>query len=162
MQKLTVILFTVIVFSAGFLIGLDRLATLTPVEAAQVDDGPVSKDTLSSYKRARVVMNNLADMLTSENRRYQSATEGVNYFALSVGGVDAIRDLEEGRGVDPETFAGLYADRAIPEIAEHLTTDDNGRIRYKGNIVRLYSRERLQHTFRQREELENRSGDVDG
>jgi len=161
MQKLTLLIFGGLVFSCGFLVGSSRLETVATLHAAPTqDEDIVSRETLSSYKRARVVMNNLADMLTSENQRYQSATEGINYFALSVGGVDAIRDLEEGRGVDPETFAAIYADRALPKISEHLTTDDNGRIRYKGNIIRIYSRERLRHTFRQREELENRSGNV--
>ena len=116
MQKLTLLIFAGMVFTVGFLAGSSRLATIPALQAAQTqDEDIVSRETLSSYKRARVVMNNLADMLESENQRYESATEGINYFALSVGGVDAIRDLEEGRGVDPETFAALYADRAIPQ-----------------------------------------------
>ena len=60
----------------------------------------------------------------------RSAIIGVNYFAVSVGGIDAIRDLEEDRGVDPETLAGLRAGFAVPEVAEHLnllkTPDGSG------------------------------------
>ena len=158
MQKFSIALFALVVFSAGFIAGSSQLAAVRTAQAA-ADEDRMAKETLFAYKRTRLTLNDLSDMLTSE-RRYRPATEGINYFALSVGGIDAIQELEEGRGVDPETFAALYADRSLPEIAEHITTDENDRIRYKGNIVRMYSRERLRQTFRQREELQNRSGGV--
>ena len=78
-------------------------------------------------------------MLSAE-QRHRSATEGENYFALSVGGIDSVQQLEEGRGVDPETYAAIYAERALPDVAEHLETDDNGRIRYVAeNITQVSS-----------------------
>ena len=158
MQKFSIALSGLSVFVAGYLAGIAGVPATHSGAAAEQDDR-LSKETLLAYKRSRVTLNNLSDMVTSE-RRYRPATEGINYFALSVGGIDAMRDLEEGRGVDPETFAALYADRALPEIAEHLEMDDNNRIRYKENIVRMYSRDRLRETFRQREEIENRSRSV--
>ena len=74
-----------------------------------------------------------------------------------MGGVNAEQDLEEGRGVDPETFAALYADMATPKIAEHLDYDEQGRLRYKKNVIRIYSKERLRTLFNQKDQLDVRS-----
>ena len=89
---------------------------------------------------------------------------------MSVGGIDVVRDLEEGRGVDPETFAALYAfeDQELPgtgrkervfkrfgvDVSQYLDTDENGRIRYKKKVVQLYSTERLNQLFNRRDELQ--------
>ena len=81
----------------------------------------------------------------------------MNYFATSIGGIDAEKDLEEGRGVDPETFAALYAGLAVPKIAENMDSDELGRLRYKKVIIRLYSQDRLKQLFHQRDQLEVRS-----
>ena len=104
---------------------------------------------------------------------YLTATEfnrpailGTNYFAVSMAGIDAIKDLEEGRGVDPETLGGLYAGFAIPEVARHLNltrdvgptgearlriTAPDGRLRYKGTVVRLYPPDKLRELFARRD-----------
>lgn len=91
---------------------------------------------------------------------------GPNFFAVSVGGIDAINDLEEGRGVDPETFAGLYAGFALPHVSAHLNTElirgggmkilsADGRLRYKGTVVRLYSPEHMRSLFARRKEFQS-------
>ena len=77
----------------------------------------------------------------SDEKRYVPAIQGLNAFATSAGGVDAVADLESGQGVDPETFAGLYAGQALAEVAEHLGRDAEGHLTYKNKIVRIYSRD---------------------
>ena len=125
----------------------------------------LSADTLLLYGRVERALKDLDGFLKAINFE-KSAVIGTNYFALSVGGIDAIRDLEEGRGVDPETLAALYAGFARPEVAKHLNLrktegtsgalvlkieDADGRLRYKGTTVRLYSPTRLRELFQRRE-----------
>jgi hypothetical protein len=159
MQKLSFFFFVSAVFAAGYLVGSADVLKPHEVNAAQQTSEQLSSEVLLTYKQSQVVLDSLSDMLSAE-RRHRVATEGENYFGVTVGGIDSIRDLEEGRGVDPETFAGLYADRALPIVGQHLETDDNGRIRYKGNVVRLYSRDRLKELFRRRSELRSRAINV--
>tara|TARA_B100000029_G_scaffold220098_1_gene217801 strand:- start:316 stop:789 length:474 start_codon:yes stop_codon:yes gene_type:complete len=82
--------------------------------------------------------------------RYQTATRGLNIFAVSVGGLDIKGDLEKGRGVDPETFAALYAGQASTEIEEHIDKDSQGRVTYKGKVVQMYPIRRLTQLFKER------------
>lgn len=94
----------------------------------------------------------------------QPAISTLNYFAVSVGGIDAIKDLEEGRGVDPETLGALYAGYATPEVARHLNLKFerggkiridavDGRLRYKGTVVRMYSASKLRELYALRKAL---------
>ncbi len=159
MQKLNLVLFACTIFGAGYLLGSTDSLTTSQVDAAGPNQQRLAGEALLSYKRSRLEMDKLSSILSAEEK-HRLATDGENFFALSVGGIDAMRELEEGRGVDPETFAALYAGRALSEISEHVETGDDGRIRYKGNIVRLYSRERLKEMFRLRDELLNRSGTI--
>ena len=115
-----------------------------------------SKDVLDAYKKAYKSVRELNNLFVAGGES-TSAFGGVNYFATSVGGVNAERDLEEGRGVDPETFAALYAEMASPKIAQSLDYDELGRLRYKKNVIRIYSRDRLKQLFQQRDQLEVRS-----
>ncbi len=88
-----------------------------------------------------------------DEKRYVPAIQGLNAFATSAGGVDAVADLESGQGVDPETFAGLYAGQALAEIAEHLARDAEGHVTYKNKVVRIYSLTRLKQLFAARAEF---------
>jgi len=157
MRRLTAVVSLAVVFAAGYIFG--HLGAVEPRTAAaqeQLGVEEISNDTLISYVKFRKGCRDLLDSLNAESLNV-SATEDINYFALSVGGVDAVRDLEEGRGVDPETFASIYADRASPEVTQHLDTDDLGRVRYKGTVVRMYSRERLREVFQRRDQITIRS-----
>jgi len=156
MHKLSLITFAAVIFTAGYLVGSSGSARHKTVTAAPLQDERLSDQALVTYKAAQLRFNELGDLLEAENR-YRSVSNDQNYFAVSVGGIDALRDLEEGRGVDPETFAALYAERSTPEIAEHVEIGKDGRLRYKGNIVRMYSRERLKSVFRKRDEINNRA-----
>jgi len=88
-----------------------------------------------------------------DDKRYVPAIQGLNAFATSAGGVDAVADLESGQGVDPETFAGLYAGQALAEVAEHLGRDAEGHVTYKNKIVRIYSVTRMRQVFAARAEF---------
>ena len=74
---------------------------------------------------------------------YVPAIKGLNPYAVLSGGVDAVTELEEGRGVDPLTFSGLHTGLAVDEIVPHLGHDANGRLTYKGKLVRIYPVERM-------------------
>ena len=128
------------------------------------DAPPLSPQTRLVFSRADRALKDFDGYLRSI-RFENGAFIGTNYFAVSVGGIDAIKDLEESRGVDPETFAALYAGYAIPSVAKHLNLKKvrdaqghlqlviqavDGRLRYKGSVVRLYSPDRLREMFDRR------------
>ena len=150
-------------------------ATADPIglQHVQADEDPshakLSEETLLLYGRVERALKDLDGFLKAIDFE-KSGVIGINHFALSVGGIDAIRDLEEGRGVDPETLAALYAGFARPEVAKHLNVrktegtsgaliikieDADGRLRYKGTTVRLYSPTRLRELFERRENFRN-------
>lgn len=151
------------VFGVGYVFGNFQGAETVRLQAVQEQSGVenISNETLQAYQKFRKGCYDLSDSLKGESLNV-SAVEGVNFFALSVGGVDAVRDLEEGRGVDPETFAAIYADRANPEVTKNITTDSDGRKRYKDTIVRMYSKERLKEVFQRRDQIEIRGKRVSG
>jgi len=91
-----------------------------------------------------------AGSLLEQSGRYQSASRVPNVSAILAGGVNALDDLENGRGVDPETFAALYAEQALDEIATELDRDELGRLTYKGKVIRLYSISRLKNLYKMR------------
>ena len=136
-----------------------------PISAADIQEPQLSSETMRQFGKVSRAVRDLDGFLKAIQFE-RSAILGVNYFGVSVGGIDAIRDLEEDRGVDPETMAGLLAGFAIPEVAEHLNMVKSldgsgnvqlqigaadGRLRYKGSVVRLYSPKRLAELFDRRE-----------
>ncbi|MCA9083984.1 MAG: hypothetical protein KDA81_08010 [Planctomycetaceae bacterium] len=146
---------------------LHALILTAGTTACCADEPPkqFSQETLFAYGRFDRAIQDLDGYLRAIGFQ-KPATLGTNYFAVSVGGIDAIRDLEESRGVDPETLAGLYAGYATPEVARHLNlkkiTNErgqlvlkieaaDGRLRYKNSVVRMYSPERLRELFALRE-----------
>ena len=84
---------------------------------------------------------------------YFSATKTMNSFGVLSGGLNAVEDLETGRGVDPETFAALYADLATEEVKLKLSKDDKGRLVYNGKLIQMYPISRLRKTFDARNAL---------
>ena len=91
----------------------------------------------------------VAETLEQENL-YVSATPYLNVFAIAAGGINCVQDLEDGRGVDPETFAALYAGEGKPEVKEHLDTDDQGRLTYKSKVIRIYPKQRMKKIYQER------------
>jgi hypothetical protein len=137
----------------GYLLGANGAFApkFLPAQAAKSEGGP-SDESRTKLVEVFVALKAAAETLEQENL-YVSATNGLNVFAITAGGLHAINDLEEGRGVDPETFAGLYAGEAKPEVKEHLDYDEQGRLTYKGKLVRIYPKHRMKSIYQEREIL---------
>lgn len=136
------------IFSVGYLAG--SLQWTGSSEAiGQLDDQGASEEVTKSITAAYSALQTVRSNLNQEGR-YTPASKIINATGLMAGGLDAIADLESGRGVDPETFGALYADQATDEVAVNLDTDENGRLTYKGKVVRMYSIERLKAFYKER------------
>lgn len=142
---------TVGLVAVGYALGACGALAPTPA-GAQADATGISQEASDKVKVAIDALNGAAITLRQENR-YQSAFNGINAFAITSGGVNALQDLETGRGVDPETFAALYAGLAVDDVAQHLSKDDQGRLTYKDKVVRLYPISRLKQMFAERARL---------
>jgi hypothetical protein len=112
--------------------------------AAQESDGPSlpSDEALKKIVAANDALKIAAEGLR-QDQRYAAVTKAVNPYAILTGGLNALEDLESGRGVDPYTFASLYAGDASDEIKGFLATDEEGRLTYKNKVIRMYSVSRL-------------------
>lgn len=144
--------FGLVVF--GYLIGATNVTGIIsawaqnePAEpAAGAQPGNLSEDTQKKIHTAFVAIKAAQEALETESK-YISATRTMNVFGILSGGLDAINDLETGRGVDPETFAALYADQATEEVKTKLSRDDAGRLQYNGKLVQMYAVSRLKTAF---------------
>ena len=160
MRRTTTILSGLLVFAAGYVAGTSQW---TPTRAAAAFDDAtpaaaveLAEDTQSKIHNAKLALQDAMDALESEGR-YTAITDGLNAFLILSGGGNAMEDLESGHGVDPETFAGLYAGQAIAEVDDHLARDDQNRLTYKGKVVRMYSQSRLEQAYSIRTRLTNPS-----
>lgn len=114
-----------------------------PSEAAAAN---VSEETRVKIKAAADALTAAMDALKTDGQ-YNSATKGVNTFAILTGGGDSVKDLESGRGVDPETFAALYGDLVVDELKEKLGHDPEGRLTFNGKVIRMYPVSRLKSLY---------------
>lgn len=138
------------------------MGTLRPSEhsiayAQATLDAPLSEDAANEIRAVNRSLTSAVDELEVQGR-YIAATDAPNPFLVLAGGGDAIADLESDTGVDPETFAALYAGRASEEVSKNVTIDDEGRVLYKGRVVRMYSVKRLKAMFELRENLASSDG----
>lgn len=138
--------------AVGYVLGASGILQPGTAGAQESQPSQLSDETSQKIKDAYQALQT-AQRALEDDGRYTSAIEGVNSFAVTVGGVDALGDLRSGRGVDPETFAGLYAGRAIDEVAADLGRDEQGRLTYKNKLVRMYSISRLKQLFAERDKL---------
>ncbi len=147
MNKMRMLCFGAFMLTLGYLLGVSGAGfqQLT----AQEGDAGVSEDAANKIRAAYRALGEAKEALIAEGR-YETITDGTNAFMILAGGGSAKDDLESGRGVDPETFAALYAGKALPEVAELLDSDDSGRITYNKEVVRLYSKARLEKIFADR------------
>ena len=106
----------------------------------------------SATCRSRADTARATDALRGDGR-YESITNDVNSFLVLSGGGNAREDLQSGAGVDPETFAALYAGGAIEEIQDQLGYDDENRLTFNNQVVRMYSKARLQRMLAERTKL---------
>lgn len=122
--------------------------------AAAQDQSPTGQtDELTLKIRAAHEALAAAQQMLEGQGAYVPAIKGLNSMAVTAGGLNAVEDLETGRGVDPETFAGLYAGRATDAVKAELSFDEQGRLLYKSKLVRLYPISRLRHLFDERDRL---------
>lgn len=158
MKRMTTIACGLLLFVTGYVAGTGQFSLTR--QAGAFDDAPkeaaipLAEETQSKVHDAKLALQDAMDALESEGR-YQSITDGLNAFLILSGGGDAMADLESGQGVDPETFAALYAGQAIPEVADNLAKDDQGRLTYKGKVIRMYSQSKLQRAYAMRMQLTN-------
>ena len=150
MQRFRHSLLLLTLLALGYVAGQSGL--LAPrgllAQNAAAPQGP-SEDSVEKITSGFDAVKTAAASLKREGR-YTQATSGINLFAVSVGGLDVKGDLEKGRGVDPETFAALYAGLATVEIQEHIAKDSQGRVTYKGKVVQMYPIRRLTQLFKER------------
>lgn len=112
----------------------------------------VSDEAKSKIKAAADALKAAMEALQAENR-YDSAIKGVNTFAVLTGGGNSMADLTSPSGVDPETFAALYAGLAADSVVGDLARDAEGRLTYKGRVVRIYPISRLRAAYASRAEI---------
>lgn len=138
----------------GYVLGLLQMnVTATsraqdPPKTQEPAKGP-SEEATTQIRTANQNLTAAMQALQQEGR-YVPAIRGVNSFAVLVGGIDVLGDLEANRGVDPETFAGLYAGLATDEVAPKLGRDAEGRLTYENKVVRMYPISRLREMFANR------------
>lgn len=135
----------------GYLLGNVRVLQL-PVAFAQEETAGPTEEASKKIQTAHDALRSAMDTLKTESL-YTPVTKSLNSYAILAGGVDAAKDLEDGKGVDPETFAALYAGDAIESVAEHLSRDEEGRLTYKNKLVRLYPISRLKKLHERRQIL---------
>ena len=130
---------------------------------AQTEESMPSDDAIKKIREAYAAMKNAASQLSLESR-YSSVTHAVNPFSILVGGINVKDDLEDERGVDPETFAALNV--SIFEIKKNKAKNDmladwvdvnlfnydsSGRLTYRNKVLRVYSISRLRRLNAQRQ-----------
>jgi len=139
------------------------LGTCGPFAArAQDDQAPPSDDAVKKIVEANDKLKAAVEALKLESR-YESATKGINAYAVLVGGLNVKDDLESGHGVDPETFAALYTaaydlkklnlkDDSLADWVEiaKLDYDAEGRLTYGGKVVRIFPVSKLKKLRAQR------------
>jgi len=135
------------VFAPGVLLAQPAAATKKASDAVAISD-----EAKVRIKAAADALKSASDALVDENR-YASAIKGVNAFSVLSGGGQALRDLENGAVVDPETFAALYANLATDNVAVELGRDNEGRLTYKGRVIRMYPVSRLRALYAIRGEI---------
>ncbi|MCG6154760.1 hypothetical protein [Rubinisphaera margarita] len=107
---------------------------------------PLANETVQQIQMASEALTQAMETLRLEGR-YNPAAVPMNPFLILTGGGDAIEDLEQGNGVDPITFAQLYAGMAMREVGDEISRDEQNRLLYKGRLIRMYSIERMQKRY---------------
>ncbi|MBA3312389.1 MAG: hypothetical protein M3552_16970 [Planctomycetota bacterium] len=153
MNRLAHLSTAVALLAIGFAGGVWIAMPSATIKAQQTPEEPtaepiqISDANAEKVKQASDVLET-AQAALQQDGLYNAAIRGLNPYATLSGGLDAVADLEDGRGVDPITFAGLHAGLATDEVTTQLSYDANGRLTYKGKLVRIYSVNRLRESNR--------------
>ena len=148
MQTTVRILAVFLLVGFGYAVGTMRLFEPEVVRAQPTAEKTSKEKIREAYKSLEA-----AQQMLEQSGKYKRAINGVNAFAVTVGGVDAVRDLEDGTGVDPETFAALYAGQATDEVAAKLKKNEHNHLTYNKKVIRLYSIDKLKKLYRKRAEI---------
>lgn len=143
------VLFGGAMLAAGYLLGSMGLLQLPSAWAQPAGETQVSEDAQKKIRAVHLALQEAMEQLRQDGQ-YNTITDGINAFLVLSGGGDARHDLESGNGVDPETFAAIYAGKAMPDVAEQLGTNDEGQITYNDKPITIYSRRRLSRMFAER------------
>ncbi len=147
--------FSLLLLGAGYILGSNgtfQLATSVaqPPLNADIDDNnqavDLANETVQQIQGANATMGQAMESLRIEGK-YNPATTGMNPYLILTGGGDAIADLEAGIGVDPITFAELYAGMALREVGDEITRDEQNRLLYKNKLIRMYSVDRMKKRY---------------
>jgi hypothetical protein len=114
---------------------------------------PLSDETKMKIKAAADALKAALDALTAEGRYPDTAIKGTNTFTVLSGGGNSFADLQSGRGVDPETFAALYAGLASDTVVVDLGKDAEGKLTYKGRVVRMYPVSAIRAAYARRADI---------
>jgi len=141
----------------GYVLGSSHVLSPAPLLAQAGAGGAAAgvdlqDETKTKIRTAADALKAASDALVDEGK-YVPATKGVNSFAVLSGGVNAMQDLQSSAVVDPETFAGLYADLATDSIAIDLGRDAEGRLTYKNKVIRIYPLSRLRALYAVRADI---------
>ena len=150
MRQISRLLTAFSLLGVGYFLGSSQVFTGNAVNAqGAAAETAVSQEETKAITDV-VVAAQAAKAALSGAGHYNLATKSLNVSAILSGGVDAMADLEAGRGVDPETFAGLYANDATDEVAVEIAKDEQGRLTYKGKVIRMYSVSKLKQVYQER------------
>ncbi len=119
---------------------------------AQAAQASLSDETKTKIKAAADALKAAMEALQSEGR-YESAIKSANSFAVLSGGGNSMADLAGGGGVDPETFAALYAGLATDQVVVDLGRDAEGKLTYKNRVVRMYPVSVIRGAYARRAEI---------
>lgn len=145
MRKFVSVLSGLFLLAAGYILGASQI--LSPValfaqadkeaKAPAANQPNITDETRAKIKAAADALKAAMEAL-AEEQQYNSATKGMNAFAILSGGNNSLKDLKSGAVVDPETFAALYAGLAADSVVADLGRDPDGRLTYKGSVIRMY------------------------
>ncbi|HCS53955.1 hypothetical protein [Rubinisphaera sp.] len=154
LQAIRRIGFSLLLLGVGYLLGSNgtfQLATSVAQPPLNTDDDSnqavdLANETVKQIQVANATLGQAMESLRLEGK-YNPATTGMNPYLILTGGGDAIADLEAGIGVDPITFAELYAGMALHEVGDEITRDQQNRLLYKNKLIRMYSVERMKKRY---------------
>lgn len=150
-MKFKTLAFGLALMTVGYWCGSGSISVQSQLTAQDGDAG-LSEETAVKVQAAHESLKSAMDALQQDGK-YEGLSDAPNSFLILSGGGNAMEDLQSGLGVDPESFAALHARRVKPEVLDALTTDDQGRLLYNDQLVRLYSRSRLEKMFAERSKL---------
>jgi hypothetical protein len=139
------------VFSPASL--LAQGAKAKPKAAGDAPELTLNDETKAKIKAAADALKVAMEALETEGKYKDSAIKGVNAFTVLTGGGDSYADLKSAGGVDPETFAALYAGLATDKVIVDLGRDAENKLTYKGRVVRMYPISAIRAAYARRADI---------